>query len=162
MEKDYSRPADEVKLGTPCQVTQYYRVAEKKGKKEVRRTKRTRRSIPCCLRGSYTDGMLSLSLRDLDLQIDLRLDKVMELMMSAADANRAAAAIHEERYSDEELEAKWEELQSVELDEADSPSGYVLAAAWWIFPKGVDRDDLTKWFGERHSKGINYLMLEGA
>jgi len=51
-------------------------------------------------------------------------------------------------------------LQSVEWDDAESPSGFVLAAAWWIFPKGVDRDDLTKWFGERHSKGLSYLQLE--
>ena len=78
-------------------------------------------------------------------------------MQAGAEANHELTAPQREAHTDETLEEKWRELQTAQWDEAESPSGAILSAPWWIFPRGVDRDDLWAWFGERHSLGIEYL-----
>lgn len=113
--------------------------------------------MPCTVYCSYSDGTLGISVRGIDLQIDLLVEELMAVMQAGAQAKQELSAPQEERYPDAELETKWRELQNVQWDEADSPSGMILAAAWWVFPRGVDRNDLFQWFNERHSKGITHL-----
>ena len=56
------------------------------------------------------------------------------------------------------LERKWKELENIPFDEADSPSGLVLAEDWWGFPKGTDREEIWHAFDDNHSKGVAFLL----
>jgi hypothetical protein len=94
--------------------------------------------------------------RTLHLQIDLLVSELMTLMQAGAEANQEHTS-QDKKYTDEELAEKWKELQAVKWNESDSPSGMILSAPWWIFPAGIDRDDLWEWFGERHSLGVEHL-----
>jgi len=144
-------PADGVAADIQCVVTQFD--SSKKGKRSIS----GQATMPCTVYCSYSDGTLGISVRGIDLQIDLLVEELMAVMQAGAQAKQELSAPQEERYPDAELETKWRELQNVQWDEADSPSGMILAAAWWVFPRGVDRNDLFQWFNERHSKGITHL-----
>ena len=151
-------PPDGVAADIQCAVTQYERAKQKgNSKKGMQRTIKGQATMPCTVYCAYSDGTFGISIRELDLQIDLLVEELMAIMKAGAEANHELTAPQRETYTDEQLEEKWRELHTVEWDEADSPSGLILAAAWWIFPRGADRDDLRQWFGERHSKGIEYL-----
>lgn len=56
------------------------------------------------------------------------------------------------------LKRKWKELDDIPFDEADSPSGLVLAEDWWGFPKGTDREEIWHAFDDHHSKGVAFLL----
>ena len=152
-------PADGVAADVQCAVTQFDRAKEKgSAKKGVERTISGQATMPCTVYCSYSDGTVGVSIRGLDLQIDLLVEEIMALMQAGADAHHELTAPQRETYTDELLAEKWNELQTaVGWVEAESPSGMILSAPWWIFPRGIDRDDLLAWFGERHSLGVEYL-----
>lgn len=56
------------------------------------------------------------------------------------------------------LERKWKELEDIPFDEADSPSGLILAEDWWGFSKGTDREEIWHAFDDNHSKGVAFLL----
>ena len=143
-------PPDGVAADIQCAVTQFET-------KEDRRAIKGQATMPCTVYCSYNDGTVGISIRGLDLQIDLLVEELMAIMQAGAEANQKLTAPLREQYTDVEIEERWCELQSLKWDEADSPSGSILADAWWIFPKGVDRADLSAWFGKHHSLGIKHL-----
>ena len=144
-------PPDGVAADIQCVLTQYA-----PGETGDNRTISGQATMPCTVYCAYSDGTVGVSIRGADIQIDLLVSELMAIMQAGAEANREIAA-QEKTYTDEELDEKWRELQTVQWDEADSPSGMILAAAWWIFPRGIDRDDLDAWFDRHHSIGIEYL-----
>jgi hypothetical protein len=147
-------PPDGVAADVQCAVTQF----ETPKEKGLQRVIKGQANMPCTIYCSYNDGTVGISIRGIDLQIDLLVEELMALIQAGADANQELTAPQREKYADKELEAKWCEMQGLKWDEADSPSGSILADKWWIFPKGVDRGDLIAWFGERHSKGAEHLQ----
>ena len=152
-------PPDGVAVDIRCAVTQYDQAKEKGStKKGIERTIKGQAAMPCTVYCSYSDGTVGISIRELDLQIDLLVSEVMAIMQAGAEANQEITAPLREAYTDEQLEDKWRDLQGVNWAEAESPSGIITAQKWWIFPQGVDRDDLWQWFGKRHSKCIDYLQ----
>jgi len=146
-------PPDGVAADLQCAVTQF--TPAEKGKE---RAISGQAVMPCTVYCSYNEGTLGVSIRGLDLQIDLNIEETMELMKAGAEANKELTAPMTEKYTDADIAAKWHELQSVDFVEAESPSGLILAEAWWIFPRGVDRDDLWAWFDKNHSYGLAYLQ----
>lgn len=64
---------------------------------------------------------------------------------------------HNQKFSDEFLEKKWNELADIPFDEAGTQSGLVLAEDWWLFQKGTDREDIWRLF-DLHSKGVVFLL----
>jgi len=147
-------PPDGVAADLQCVVTQFDR------SKETGATQRAiagQATMPCTVLCSYDNGTVGISIRELDLQLDLLVSDMMEVMRAAAEANRELTAPQREQYSDADLEEKWRKLQNVVWCEADSPSGSILADTWWVFPKGADLDDVWAWFNERHSKGLEHL-----
>ena len=144
-------PPDGVAADIQCAVTQYA-----PGVDGGERIISGQATMPCTVYCSYSDGTVGVSIRGIDIQIDLLVTEIMAIMQAGAEANQEMTA-QGKTYTDEELDEKWRELQTVQWDEAESPSGMILSAPWWIFPRGVDRDDLAAWFGEHHSKGIEYL-----
>ena len=102
---------------------------------------------------SYQNGTVSISIRGMDLQVDVLVEELMAILQAGAEARQSLTASQREAYTDAELEEKIAELQTVQWDPADSPSGMITAAPWWIFPQGVDRADLWAWFCDHHSKG---------
>ena len=147
-------PPDGVAADLHCAVTQF----EKGNGKDPQRKISGQATMPCTVYCSYSDGTVGISIRGLDLQIDLLVPEVIAIMQAGAEANQEITAPLREAYTDEQLEEKWRDLQDVHWDEAESPSGIITAQKWWVFPQGVDRDDLWQWFGARHSKGIDYLQ----
>lgn len=55
---------------------------------------------------------------------------------------------------DQLLEELWGELADVPVD----PETEKLEAPYLHFPVGTDKFDVWKWFDERHSKGVRYLL----
>ena len=147
-------PPDGVAADIQCAVTQFAQTDEKNAPRVIS----GQATMPCTVYCSYTDGTVGVSIRGLDLQIDLLVEELMAILQAGAAANQEHTAPLREKYPDEVLDAKWRELQGVPWDEADSPSGVILASAWWIFPRGVDQDDVYAWFGNNHSLGLNYLQ----
>jgi hypothetical protein len=145
-------PPDGVAADLQCSVTQF--TPAENGKE---RTISGQATMPCTVYCSYNDGAVGVSIRGLDLQIDLSVEELMALMQAGAEANKELTAPVTEKYTDEDVSKKWCELQAVEFAEAESPSGLVLAEPWWIFPRGVDRDDLWAWFDKNHSYGLDHL-----
>ena len=152
-------PPDGVAADLECVVTSFASKKRKVAPNEYgdERTIKSQAHVPCTVYCSYEDGTIGVSIRGIDLQIDLLVEELMAIMQAGAEANRELTAPQREAYTAEQIAEKWRELQSADWDEADSPSGFILAAAWWIFPRGVDRDDLCAWFGEKHPNGIEYL-----
>ena len=105
-------------------------------------------TLPCKVMCSYSKGIVTFAVEKTGIHLAVRLDEMFAIFKAAAQ---------QKAYTDAELEEKWRELQTVPWGEGDSPSGMILADPWWIFPKGVDRDELRQWFGERHSRGLELL-----
>lgn len=59
------------------------------------------------------------------------------------------------KYNDEFLEAMWDELEDVPIDEDEC-----LDADWHGWSKGTHREEIWYWFDEHHSKGVGWLMNE--
>lgn len=58
---------------------------------------------------------------------------------------------------DSEIEELWEALEDIAFDEDED--GRLLSISPYIgFPAGTEREDIWKWFDERHSKGVAYLL----
>lgn len=148
-----NRPPDGVAADIQCAVTQFTKSKKKNGSRKI--SEQT--TMPCTVYCSYSDGTVGVSIRGLDLQVDLLVSELMAILQAGAEANTELTAPQRETYTDETLEEKWRELQTLGWDEADSPSGMITNRPWWVFPQGVDRNDIDQWFGERHSLGIEYL-----
>jgi hypothetical protein len=145
-------PPDGAAADLQCSVTQFEQ-------QQDQRAIKGQAVMPCTVYCSYEDGTIGISIRGLDLQIDLLVEEVMAIMQASAKRNQEPTAPLEEKPTDAELEEKWKELQNVKWDEADSPSGFILADAWWIFPQGVDQSDLEQWFNDRHSS-MQFFFLK--
>ena len=147
-------PPDGAAADLQCAVTQF----------DENRAIKGQAIMPCTVYCSYHDGTVGISIRGIDMQIDLLVEEVMAIMQASAERNRELTAPEKEKPTDAQLEEKWRELRNIRWDEADSPSGMILADKWWLFPRGVDRGDLAQWFGERHSLGLDHLqkIIEGA
>ena len=146
-------PVDGVELDLTCAITQF---AKKDGQLVIA----GQGTMPCNIKASYSNGTIGLSLREIDLMIHVRIDELMEVMKEAAEAHVLFRSSLPTQYTDAELEARWDELEDVPFDEADSPSGLILHEKWWMFPKGVDREDIWRHFDEYHSKGVHYLLYD--
>lgn len=76
--------------------------------------------------------------------------------------NRGERVICEEmptlRFRDEGLERVWYALGDVPVD----PETEKIEDAFMWWPAGTDREDIWRWFDERHSKGVAYLLYGGA
>lgn len=59
------------------------------------------------------------------------------------------------RTQDELIEAMWETLEDVNIDEDE-----YTEQNWFVFPIGTHRDDIWHWFDEYHSKGVGWLVNE--
>lgn len=58
---------------------------------------------------------------------------------------------------DTALEKLWEEFGDVPMN----PETECMEAPFLDFPAGTFREDIWRWFDERHSKGVAYLMYGG-
>ena len=58
---------------------------------------------------------------------------------------------------DEELEALWDKFRDVPMN----PDTEKMEEPFIHFPAGTDREDIWRWFDERHSKGVAYLLCCG-
>ena len=76
--------------------------------------------------------------------------------------NRGERVIYEEmptlRFRDEGLGGVWYALGDVPVD----PETEKIEDAFMWWPAGTDREDIWRWFDERHSKGVAYLLYGGA
>ena len=72
--------------------------------------------------------------------------------------NRGERVIYEEmptlRFRDEGLERVWYALGDVPVD----PETEKIEDAFMWWPAGTDREDIWRWFDERHSRGVAYLL----
>lgn len=114
--------------------------------------------MPCKIMCAYSGGTIGFSMREMNIMFSVRMDELFEVLRSAAEASQEFHASLPQKYTDAELETRWKELESIPFDEADSPSGLILAEKWYVFQMGTDRDDIWNWFANRHSKGLAYLM----
>lgn len=55
---------------------------------------------------------------------------------------------------DKELEALWNDLEDVPMD----PTTETIETDFLDFGAGTHREEIWKWFDERHSKGVHYLL----
>lgn len=58
-------------------------------------------------------------------------------------------------------EKMWEEFEDVlfiEDEESDDSCNLVLASDWHYFSAGTTRDEIWRWFDQKHSKGLHWLM----
>lgn len=62
------------------------------------------------------------------------------------------------QFRDEGLERVWYALGDVPVD----PETEKIEDAFMWWPAGTDREDIWRWFDERHSKGVAYLLYGGA
>jgi hypothetical protein len=152
-------PPDGVTVEIKCVVTQFTPNEAEEGQ-EPTRSINAQGSMPCHVFCSYEEGTIGFSVRDIDLMIIVRTDELFAILKEASDAHKAFRSTIPQEYTDAELEKRWDELEDIPFDEADSPSGLILSREWWIFPKGVDREDIWMHFDEHHSKGVNYLLNE--
>lgn len=58
---------------------------------------------------------------------------------------------------DRALEMMWDELADVPFDE-DENGRLILSEGWMCFEAGTEREDVWRWFDERHSCGVAYLL----
>lgn len=58
---------------------------------------------------------------------------------------------------DKRLEEMWERLADVPVD----PVTETLDEAFLCFPAGADKEAVWRWFDERYSKGVAYLLYGG-
>lgn len=57
---------------------------------------------------------------------------------------------------DRDLEQLWDTLTDIPID----PDTEQIDTDWHIFTKGTDRIDIWRWFDERHTKGVHWLLYE--
>lgn len=57
-------------------------------------------------------------------------------------------------YTDTELEDLWDNFGDIPMN----PETEVMTADFLHFPKGTNREDIWKWFDQKHSKGVNFLL----
>lgn len=55
---------------------------------------------------------------------------------------------------DAALEKLWTELEDIPMD----PETECMEAPFLDFPTGTPREDIWRWFDERHSKGVAHLL----
>ena len=55
---------------------------------------------------------------------------------------------------DRELERMWEDLEDVPMN----PDTECIEEPFMHFPAGTSREDLWRWFDQRHSMGVYYLL----
>lgn len=60
----------------------------------------------------------------------------------------------EKEYTDTELEELWQAFGDIPMN----PETEVMADDFLHFPKGTHREDIWKWFDQKHSKGIHFLL----
>ena len=155
-----AKPPDGIGAEVRCVVTKFINRKQKRGSgKNGERTIKSQTGMSCRLVCAYSEGVIGFSMRDIDLMLTLRIDDLFAVLKSAADANMEFSA-EVKKLSDADLEKKWEELSDIPFDEADTPSGLILAQDWWIFPKGTDREDIWRHFDNAHSKGVHHLLYE--
>ena len=58
---------------------------------------------------------------------------------------------------DGKLEALWADLEDVAFDE-DADGRLRLVDPWLCFMAGTEREEIWRWFDQRHSKGVYYLL----
>ena len=58
---------------------------------------------------------------------------------------------------DELLEGLWDILEDLPMN----PETECMEAQFLRFPAGTHREEIWRWFDERHSKGVAYLMYGG-
>lgn len=63
-----------------------------------------------------------------------------------------------ENMTDLDLENLWLELADVPFDDNDPDVDMTLAENWKWFSKGTPREEIWRWFDERHSKGVAFLL----
>ena len=63
-----------------------------------------------------------------------------------------------ENMTDLDLENLWLELADVPFDDNDPDVDMTLAENWKWFRKGTPREEIWRWFDERHSKGVAFLL----
>jgi hypothetical protein len=146
-------PPDGVEMDINCALTQF-------DTKDGQRVILSQGTLPCNVKASYEEGTIGFSVREIDLMVHVRIDELMEILKEGAEAHKSFRESLPPDYMDAELEKRWDELSDVPFDDADSPSGLILADEWWIFPKGADREDIWKYFDAYHSKGVHYLLHE--
>ena len=57
-------------------------------------------------------------------------------------------------FRDVVVEELWDNLTDVPID----PETEELDEPYYIWPKGIDKEDIWHWFDEQHSKGVAYLL----
>jgi len=144
-------PPDGVEADVKCVFTEF---TTYDGKKTIA----GQNQMPCHIICAYSEGTIGFSMREIDMMLTVRIDDLFEILKAAGQAAQELKASMPKEYTDAELEKRWDELEDVPFDEADSPSGLILSDDWWIFPKGVDREDIWHYFDENHSRGIEYLI----
>ena len=60
-----------------------------------------------------------------------------------------------DKYNDTELENLWKSLEDIPMNENEQ-----LEEDWFIFSKGIDKEEIWHWFDERHYKSVYYLLYE--
>ena len=82
------------------------------------------------------------------------LDELIENELRWLDFDCLAGAIWE--ISDAEVEDWWERLGNTPIN----PETEEIEEPFLDFPAGTHREDVWRWFDERHSKGVAWLMYE--
>ena len=149
----FKGPPDGVGAVVKCAITVFDYPVEGNAEKIVS----GQTDMDCKILCSFDEGVISFSMQDAGLMLTVRMDELMAIMKAAADAAKEFEASLPQEYTDAELEARWKELQNIPLDEADCPSGLILAAPWWKYQEGTDYDDIVAFFDTLHSKGAEYL-----
>lgn len=81
--------------------------------------------------------------------------------MEKRDYDTICSALHELetlRERDAALENLWAGLEDIPMN----PETECLEAPFLDFPVGTQMEDILRWFGARHSKGIAYLLYDDA
>ena len=149
----FKGPPDGVSAVVKCAVTMFDHPAEDGGEEVMS----GQTNMDCRILCSFNEGVISFSMLDAGMMLTVRTDELMAIMQVAAGAAREFEASLPYEYTDAVLEARWKELQNIPLDEADSPSGLILATSWWKYPKGTDYNNIVAFFDTLHSKGVEYL-----
>jgi hypothetical protein len=58
-------------------------------------------------------------------------------------------------YTDEILEEIWDQFGDIPINDNDE-----IVLPFYIWPAGTDRFEIWKWFDQKHSKGVHYLVHE--
>lgn len=83
--------------------------------------------------------------------------KWLKSQRSDSNANEQTE-IAENKYTDTELEELWEKFGDIPMN----PETEVMGGDFLHFPKGTHREDIWKWFDQKHSKGVHFLLYGDA